>query len=227
MLSERSRAAGNPLAFHPPAPLAAFAGDQDPEREQGADHEQAVSEEVDQGDGHDSCDGRDRQRRPGGYCSAGIGGCRGARVVRDARACRFPEGVEVAEGDLSVPGTLEGALTGIEAVFLVWPFLTSDGAPAILATIARAARRLVYLSSSGVNEDAGRRLIRSSAPCRHGEPDRSVGPGVDHPAGEHDRLQHTRVGWAAPPRGCCPWSRHRPHGGDRRSATSRPSRPGC
>jgi uncharacterized protein YbjT (DUF2867 family) len=73
--------------------------------------------------------------------SAGVGV---RAFARDAQACRFPEGVEVAEGDLSVPGTLEGALTGIEAVFL------------ILATIARAARRLVYLSSSGVNEDAGR-----------------------------------------------------------------------
>ena len=76
--------------------------------------------------------------------------------VREARTCRFPEHVEVAEGDLSVPGTLEGALTGIEAVFLIWPFLTSDGAPAILAKIARTARRLVYLSSSGVNEGAER-----------------------------------------------------------------------
>jgi uncharacterized protein YbjT (DUF2867 family) len=60
------------------------------------------------------------------------------------------------KGDLSPPQTLERALTGIEAVFLVWPFLTCDGAPAILATIAGAARRLVYLSSSGVNEDAER-----------------------------------------------------------------------
>jgi len=47
-------------------------------------------------------------------------------------------------------------LTGIEAVFLIWPFLTCDGASAVLATIAGAARRLVYLSSSGVNEDAAR-----------------------------------------------------------------------
>lgn len=69
---------------------------------------------------------------------------------------RLPEGVEVAEGDLSVPETLERALTGIETVFLVWPFLTSNGASAILATIASAARHLVYLSSSGVNEDAER-----------------------------------------------------------------------
>jgi len=76
--------------------------------------------------------------------------------VRDARTARLQERVEVAEGDLSVPETLERALTGIEVVFLVWPFLTSDGASAILATIAGTAHRLVYLSSSGVNEDVER-----------------------------------------------------------------------
>ena len=75
--------------------------------------------------------------------------------VRDARMPRLLGGADVAEGDLSAPQTLERALTGIEAVFLVWPFLTCDGAHAILATIAGAAR-LVYLSSSGVNEDAER-----------------------------------------------------------------------
>jgi uncharacterized protein YbjT (DUF2867 family) len=74
--------------------------------------------------------------------------------VRDARTIRSLAGMEVAEGDLSLPGTLERALAGIEAVFLVWPFLTSDGASTVLATIARAACRLVYLSSSGVDADA-------------------------------------------------------------------------
>jgi NAD(P)-dependent dehydrogenase (short-subunit alcohol dehydrogenase family) len=51
--------------------------------------------------------------------------------VRDARTARFPEGVEAAAGDPSAPETLGRALTGIEAVFLVWPFLTSDGAPTL------------------------------------------------------------------------------------------------
>jgi uncharacterized protein YbjT (DUF2867 family) len=74
--------------------------------------------------------------------------------VRDARTTRVPDGVDVAEGDLCVPETVERALTGIETVFLVWPFLTSDGAAAVLATIARAARRVVYLSSSGVTDNA-------------------------------------------------------------------------
>jgi len=73
--------------------------------------------------------------------------------ARATQAPRLVDSAEVAEGDLSVPGTLERALTGIEAVFLVWPLLTCDGAPAVLAAIARTARRLVYLSSSGVNEN--------------------------------------------------------------------------
>ncbi|MEV4294685.1 NAD(P)H-binding protein [Microbispora rosea] len=76
--------------------------------------------------------------------------------VRDARATRLPQGVEIATGDLSRPETLTRALSGITTVFLVWPFLTYEGAPAVLAAIAGSARRLVYLSSSGVNEDAGR-----------------------------------------------------------------------
>jgi uncharacterized protein YbjT (DUF2867 family) len=76
--------------------------------------------------------------------------------VRAARTARVPERVEVAEGDLSVPETVAGASTGIETVFLVWPFLTADGADAVLATIARAARKVVYLSSSGVADDVER-----------------------------------------------------------------------
>jgi uncharacterized protein YbjT (DUF2867 family) len=42
------------------------------------------------------------------------------------------------------------------SLFLVWPFLTPDGASAVLAVIARFVRRLVYLSSSGVNEGSER-----------------------------------------------------------------------
>src|SRR5436305_2059036 len=81
----------------------------------------------------------------------------GVRVfVRDARTSRLVPGAEVAEGDLSAPGSLDRALSGIEAVFLIWPLLSSDGAPAVVAAIARTARRLVYLSSSGVDDDAGR-----------------------------------------------------------------------
>lgn len=77
-------------------------------------------------------------------------------LARDPRSARLPGEVEVVAGDLSEPGTLEAALTGIESVFLVWPFLTAEGAPAVLDVAGRHARRVVYLSSSGVNEEAER-----------------------------------------------------------------------
>ncbi|TDW98959.1 uncharacterized protein YbjT (DUF2867 family) [Kribbella sp. VKM Ac-2566] len=50
--------------------------------------------------------------------------------------------------DLARPETLD--MEGVDSVFLVWPFLTSDGASAVLAKIAKSARRVVYLSSSAV-----------------------------------------------------------------------------
>ena len=37
------------------------------------------------------------------------------------RAC-MPHQVEVVEGDLTSPESLDRCLTGIDAVFLVWPF---------------------------------------------------------------------------------------------------------
>ncbi|MFI7636713.1 NAD(P)H-binding protein [Nonomuraea sp. NPDC049400] len=75
-------------------------------------------------------------------------------LVRTAR--RLDAGVEAAEGDLSRPDTLAQALADVETVFLVWPFLTTEGAPAVLDVIRGHARRVVYLSSSGVNDEAGR-----------------------------------------------------------------------
>jgi uncharacterized protein YbjT (DUF2867 family) len=77
-------------------------------------------------------------------------------LVRDARAARLPGGVAAVEGDLGVPGTLERALAGVETVFLIWPFLTADGASAVLEMIKGRAHRVVYLSSSGVDDEAER-----------------------------------------------------------------------
>ncbi|MFG2138511.1 NAD(P)H-binding protein [Streptomyces sp. NPDC048650] len=77
-------------------------------------------------------------------------------LVREPATAGLPDGVRVAGGDLSRPDTLEGALKGADTVFLIWPFLTTEGAPAVLEAIARHARRIVYLSSSGVNDDAER-----------------------------------------------------------------------
>ncbi|MFD8530587.1 NAD(P)H-binding protein [Streptosporangium canum] len=77
-------------------------------------------------------------------------------LVRDPSSAGLPEEVDVVRGDLSAPDTLEAALDGVESVFLVWPFFTADGAPAVLDVVGRHARRIVYLSSAGVREDVER-----------------------------------------------------------------------
>ena len=70
-------------------------------------------------------------------------------LTRHADAARLPGDVDVVGGDLSDPDTLAPALEDVEAVFLIWPFTTAEGAPAVLDVVEREARRLVYLSSAG------------------------------------------------------------------------------
>src|SRR4051812_25261939 len=67
-------------------------------------------------------------------------------LTRRPAAARLPAGVEVVPGDLTVPESLNAALQGVSAVFLVWtaPF---DTAPAVFERLAAGARRIVFLSS--------------------------------------------------------------------------------
>jgi uncharacterized protein YbjT (DUF2867 family) len=83
----------------------------------------------------------------------------GARVrtlARDPASAGLPGGVDVVRGDLSAPGTLDACLNGVDAVFLLWPGLTADLAPAVLDAIRKHARRLVFLSSLGIRDDLER-----------------------------------------------------------------------
>jgi uncharacterized protein YbjT (DUF2867 family) len=70
-------------------------------------------------------------------------------LARHPDAAYLPSDVDVVGGDFSDPDTLAPALEDVEAVFLVWPFTTTEGAPAVLDAIERETRRLVYLSSAG------------------------------------------------------------------------------
>ena len=54
--------------------------------------------------------------------------------------------VEVVTGDLTVPESLEAALRGVGAVFLVWTAPPAT-APAVVERLATCARRVVFLSS--------------------------------------------------------------------------------
>jgi uncharacterized protein YbjT (DUF2867 family) len=73
-------------------------------------------------------------------------------LVRTA-AAGLPDGVDVVHGDLTAPDGLEACAAGVEAVFLLWPFLTAEAAPSVLKAIGGHARRVVYLSSMSVRDD--------------------------------------------------------------------------
>jgi uncharacterized protein YbjT (DUF2867 family) len=73
-------------------------------------------------------------------------------LTRNPDSAGLPDGVDVMRADLSVPYTLDECLNGVDAVFLVWPGLTADLAPAALDAVNHA-RRIVFLSSLTVRED--------------------------------------------------------------------------
>lgn len=61
-------------------------------------------------------------------------------------AAALPPNVEVVTGDLTEPGSLDDALRGASAVFLVWTAPPST-APAVIERLARHTRRVVFLSA--------------------------------------------------------------------------------
>jgi uncharacterized protein YbjT (DUF2867 family) len=71
-------------------------------------------------------------------------------LTRRPESAALPAGVEVVAGDLTVPASLDAALQGIGAVFLVWTAAPAT-APEVVARLAAHAsarpRRVVYLSS--------------------------------------------------------------------------------
>ncbi|MFF5538072.1 SDR family oxidoreductase [Streptomyces cinerochromogenes] len=65
-------------------------------------------------------------------------------------------GVEWAVGDLTNPAAVRAALVGIDAVFLIWPLLDSIPAHDLAAELIAAAPRVVYLSSTAIDDEAVR-----------------------------------------------------------------------
>jgi uncharacterized protein YbjT (DUF2867 family) len=67
-------------------------------------------------------------------------------MTRKPGAARLPSHIELVQGDLTSPETLEPALNGVDSLFLVW---TAPPAtfPEVLERIARRVRRIVYLSA--------------------------------------------------------------------------------
>jgi uncharacterized protein YbjT (DUF2867 family) len=81
----------------------------------------------------------------------------GARVrglARDRGGQR--PGVEWTVGDLTDPAAMRAALAGIDAVFLIWPLLDAAPARELVAELAATAPRVVYLSSTAIDDGAAR-----------------------------------------------------------------------
>jgi uncharacterized protein YbjT (DUF2867 family) len=81
-----------------------------------------------------------------GLLAAGVGV---RAVTRDPSWTALPDAAGIVQADLSVPGSLEPHLDGVDAAFLAWPFTTAEGAAEVVAALARHVRRIVYLSSMG------------------------------------------------------------------------------
>ncbi|MFD0903274.1 NAD(P)H-binding protein [Actinomadura sediminis] len=84
------------------------------------------------------------------------GGAPVRALTRAPERAGLPDGVDVVRADHSDPDALSGALAGVDAVFLVWPFGTAGAAGAVVDAIARRARRVVLLSSIAVRDDVER-----------------------------------------------------------------------
>lgn len=71
-------------------------------------------------------------------------------LARNPNTASLPGGVTLVYGDLAAPDSLDAALDGVDAVFLIWPLHTAAVLPAVLDAIKRHARRVVFLGSGGV-----------------------------------------------------------------------------
>jgi uncharacterized protein YbjT (DUF2867 family) len=69
-----------------------------------------------------------------------------ALTHRPEAVAALPADVEVVTGDLTVPESLDAALRGVSAVFLVWTVPPATAA-AVVERLAAQARRVVFLSS--------------------------------------------------------------------------------
>ncbi|MFB7381187.1 SDR family oxidoreductase [Kitasatospora purpeofusca] len=107
----------------------------------------------------------------------------------------FPEGVRAVRGDLGDPASLGAALEGVDAVFLVWPFLGADGAAEVIDVIGKHARRVVYLSSAGVGD--GKDAPGDPITAFHTELERLIeASGLERTALRPTGFASNTLGWA-------------------------------
>lgn len=109
----------------------------------------------------------------------------------------FPEGVQAVRGDLGDPATLDTALEGVDAVFLVWPFLSAEGAADVIDAIGKRARRVVYLSSAGAGAGAEGEEPGEAITMFHTELERLIeASGLEWTALRPTGFASNTLGWA-------------------------------
>lgn len=69
-------------------------------------------------------------------------------MTRHPETAAFPAQVEVVEGDVGRPETVEAAARGIRSAFLLWPGFDPTGAEQVVAALASSLDRIVHLSSA-------------------------------------------------------------------------------
>lgn len=67
-------------------------------------------------------------------------------LARNPAACRFAPQIEVVQGDLTLPETLDSSLDNIDAAFLVWTAPPAT-VPQTLRKITNRVKRVVFLSA--------------------------------------------------------------------------------
>jgi uncharacterized protein YbjT (DUF2867 family) len=85
-------------------------------------------------------------------------------LVRDPDTAGLPPEVELVPGELPHAAAFADRVSGSDTIFLVWPFLTRDGAEELVQAISRHAGRAVYLSAERRAEDPRPLGRRSSTP---------------------------------------------------------------
>jgi uncharacterized protein YbjT (DUF2867 family) len=99
-------------------------------------------------------------------------------------------------GDLTDAASVRAALDGIDTVFLIWPLLDSAPAEPLIAELAAAAPRVVYLSSTAIDDASA----RQSDPIVqvHADMERKLRDAGLHPTVlRSDTLASNTRGWAA------------------------------
>ncbi|GLW12675.1 nucleotide-diphosphate-sugar epimerase [Microtetraspora sp. NBRC 13810] len=105
-------------------------------------------------------------------------------------------GAEFVVGDLTDPTIVHDALAGVDTVFLIWPLLDAAPAHGLIAELAAAAPRVVYLSSTAVDDQAVRQsdpIVQVHADMEALLHDASLRPVVLR----SDTLASNARGWAA------------------------------